>query len=52
MLESGSDNAEIKLIDFGLSKTYITKCRSMDDVVGTVYVSHFAAQSTKIDFPM
>ena len=36
MLESDSHNAECKLIDFGLSTTYIAKGKSMDDVVGTV----------------
>ena len=37
MFESDQPDAEIKLIDFGLSQAYLKKTSSLSDIVGTAY---------------
>jgi serine/threonine protein kinase len=38
MFEDESEDAEIKLVDFGLSKMFVGKPGNMTDRVGTLYV--------------
>jgi serine/threonine protein kinase len=49
MFEDESDDAEVKLIDFGLSKKFLGKPGYMTERVGTMYVlslkrQHFAME--------